>query len=154
MIIVLLMLTSTLAGCTGTDASNLEEQIADLEQSNDKMEDTISQKNNEISLLQELYEDSISDAEAERNSLLEQLEDSKTSSDNLILALQSDIAIQQNIVTQWKQTAEDSRTNLSGANMRNTDFTDAFMRYTDLSNTNLYNSKLHNADLRLSLIHI
>ena len=148
MIIVLLMLTSALAGCTGTDTSHLEGQIADLEQSNDEMEDTISQKNNEISLLQELYEDSISDAEAEKNSLLEQLEDSQTSSDNLILALQLDLAIQQNLVSQWKQTAEDSRTNLSGANMRNTDLTGALMRYTDLSNTNLYNSKLHNADLR------
>jgi len=43
MIIVLLMLTSALAGCTGTGTSNLEEQIADLEESNDEMEDTISQ---------------------------------------------------------------------------------------------------------------
>ena len=54
MIIVLLMLTSTLAGCAGDDTGNFEQQIADLQQSNNEMEDTISQKNNEISLLQEL----------------------------------------------------------------------------------------------------
>jgi uncharacterized protein YjbI with pentapeptide repeats len=148
MIIVLLMLTSALAGCTGTDTTDLEQQIEDLQQSNDQMNDTISQKNYEITLLQGLNSDVISDAEAEKNSLLEQLEDSKTSSDNLILALQSDLAIQQNLVTQWKQNAEDSRTILSGVNMGEADLTGAIMRYTDLSNTNLYNSKLHNADLR------
>ena len=59
MIIVLLMLTSALAGCAGDDTIDLEQQIADLQQSNDEMEDTISQKNNEISMLQELYADSI-----------------------------------------------------------------------------------------------
>ena len=37
MIIVLLMLTSALAGCTGTDTTDLEQQIADLQQSNDEM---------------------------------------------------------------------------------------------------------------------
>ena len=105
MIIVLLMLTSTLAGCTGTGTSNLEEQIADLEQSNDEMEDTISQKNNVISMLENYTEESISDAEAERNSLLEQLEDTETSlyelnsmieaANSLILTLQSDLVLQQ-----------------------------------------------------------
>ena len=37
MIIVLLMLTSALAGCAGDDTSDLEQQIADLQQSNDQM---------------------------------------------------------------------------------------------------------------------
>jgi len=88
MIIVLLMLTSALAGCTGTGTSNLEEQIVDLEQSNDEMEDTISQQNIEISLLQELYADSISDAETERSSLLEQLEVTIGQKNNEISMLQ------------------------------------------------------------------
>ena len=35
MIIVLLMLTSALAGCTGTDTTDLEQQIEDLQLSND-----------------------------------------------------------------------------------------------------------------------
>ena len=138
MIIVLLMLTSTLAGCTGTDASNLEEQIADLEQSNDEMEDTISQKNNEISLLQELYADSISDAETERSSLLEQLEDSKTSSDelnsmieeadNTIQQLNEDLLIRHNLVVEWIQRAASN------------DFSYANMSNVDLNNCLLYTS--------------
>ena len=37
MIIVLLMLTSALAGCTGTDTTDLEQQIEDLQQSNDHL---------------------------------------------------------------------------------------------------------------------
>ena len=127
-IIVLLMLTSALAGCTGTDTTDLEQQIEDLQQSNDEMEVTISQKNNEISLLQEFYEDSISDVEAERNSLLEQLEDTETSLDelnsmieaanSLILTLQSDLVLQQDLVAQWQQTAEDNLVDLSNQDLR------------------------------------
>ena len=41
MIIVLLMLTSALAGCAGTDTTDLEQQIEDLQQSNDQMNETI-----------------------------------------------------------------------------------------------------------------
>ena len=41
MIIVLLMLTSALAGCTGTDTTDLEQQIEDLQQSNSQMNETI-----------------------------------------------------------------------------------------------------------------
>ena len=42
MIIVLLMLTSALAGCAGTDTTDLDQQIADLQQSNDEMNETIN----------------------------------------------------------------------------------------------------------------
>ena len=45
MIIIILMLTSALAGCTSTDTSDLEQQIADLQQSNDEMNETINQQN-------------------------------------------------------------------------------------------------------------
>ena len=41
MIIVLLMLTSALAGCAGTDTTDLEQQIEDLQQSNYQMNETI-----------------------------------------------------------------------------------------------------------------
>ena len=37
------MLTSALAGCAGTDTSDLEQQIADLQQSNEEMNKTITQ---------------------------------------------------------------------------------------------------------------
>ena len=147
MIIVFLMLTSALAGCTGTDTTDLEQQIEDLQQSNDEMEVTISQKNNEISLLQEFYEDSISDVEAERNSLLEQLEDTETSLDeinsmieaanSLILTLQSDLVLQQDLVAQCQQTAEDNLVDLSGADLSGAD-----LRYAYLSDANLSGADL------------
>ena len=152
-IIVLLMLTSALAGCTGTDTTDLEQQIEDLQQSNDEMEVTISQKNNEISLLQEFYEDSISDVEVERNSLLEQLEDTETSLDeinsmieaanSLILTLQSDLVLQQDLVVQWQQTAEDNRADLSYISIMN----GAYLGNADLSNADLSNAYLIDVDL-------
>ena len=133
MIIVLLMLTSTLAGCTGTGTSNLEEQIADLEESNDEMEDTISQKNNVISLLENYTEELTSDAEMERSSLLEQLEDSKTSSDelnsmieeadNTIQQLNGDLLMQHNLVIEWILRA--AYDDFSYANMSNVDLNNA-----------------------------
>ena len=58
MIIVLLMLTSALAGCTGTDTTDLEQQIEDLQQSNEQMNETIynmeitlQERNTEIATL-------------------------------------------------------------------------------------------------------
>ena len=44
-IIVLLMLTSALAGCTGNDNSHLEQQITDLQESNDEMRDALFRQN-------------------------------------------------------------------------------------------------------------
>ena len=57
MIIVLLMLTSALAGCTGDDTSDLEQQIADLQQSNDEMNETINQQNEDNADLQSQLEE-------------------------------------------------------------------------------------------------
>jgi septal ring factor EnvC (AmiA/AmiB activator) len=56
MIIVLLMLTSALAGCTGTDTTDLEQQIEDLQQSNDEMNETINQQNQDNLELRTLLE--------------------------------------------------------------------------------------------------
>ena len=52
MIIVMLMLTSALAGCAGTDTTDLEQQIEDLQQSNDEMNETINQQNQDNADLQ------------------------------------------------------------------------------------------------------
>ena len=147
MIIVLLMLTSALAGCTGTDTTDLEQQIEDLQQSNDEMEVTISQKNNEISLLQEFYEDSISDVEAERNSSLDELNSMIEAANSLILTLQSDLVVQQDLVVQWQQTAEDNRANLSYANLIYADLTNADLEYAYLTGADLTNADLQNANL-------
>jgi outer membrane lipoprotein-sorting protein len=54
MIIVLLMLTSSLAGCAGNDTTDLEQQIADLQQSNDEMNETINQQSQDNAGLQQL----------------------------------------------------------------------------------------------------
>ena len=147
MIIVLLMLTSALAGCTGTDTTDLEQQIADLQQSNDEMEVTISQKNNEISLLQEFYEDSISDVEAERNSSLDELNSMIEAANSLILTLQSDLVVQQDLVVQWQQTAEDNLVDLSGAGLRGADLSNSDLIGANLSNADLTGANLYDADL-------
>ena len=52
MVIVLIMLTSALAGCTGTDTTDLEQQIEDLRQSNNEMNETINQQNQDNAELQ------------------------------------------------------------------------------------------------------
>ena len=57
MIIVLLMLTSALAGCAGTDTSDLEQQIEDLQKSNDEMNETINQQNQDNADLQSQLEE-------------------------------------------------------------------------------------------------
>ena len=114
MIIVLLMLTSALAGCTGTDTTDLEQQIEDLQQSNDEMNETMNQqnqantelqtqldeRNTEIATLNTnvaMLQSSIIDAETYRDSLLVLLEDSN----NTILTLHSDIVVQQDLVDVW-----------------------------------------------------
>ena len=153
MIIVLLMLTSSLAGCAGDDTSNFEQQIADLQQSNNEMEDIISQKNNEISLLQELYEDSISDAEAERNSSLDELNSMIEAANSLILTLQSDFVVQQNLVAEWIVRAinnDFSNVNLTDADLSYANLNGAILRFSDLSNANLTYANLGGADLRFA----
>ena len=57
MIIVLLMLTSALAGCTGDDTNDLEQQIEDLQQSNEVMSDTLYQRNQDNAELQSQLEE-------------------------------------------------------------------------------------------------
>ena len=142
MIIVLLMLTSFLAGCTATDTTDLDQQIADLEQSNGEMNETIynmeitlQERNTEIATLNSnlsMLQSSITVAETYRDSLLALREDSNNTKDDLlsmieavnnsILALQSDIVVQQNLVAEWivRGTHGDfSYANLSNADLNN-----------------------------------
>ena len=143
-IIVLLMLTSALAGWSLSETTDLEQQIADLQQSNDEMSETINQQKEDLA-----------DAETYRDSLLVSLEGSNTSNDelesmietanNTILTLQSDLAVQQDLVAQWQQTAEDNRANLSGVDLSN-----AHLFYVDLSGANLSGANLYDADLRFA----
>jgi uncharacterized protein YjbI with pentapeptide repeats len=183
MIILLLMLTSALAGCTGTDTSDQEQQIADLQQSNDEMNETINQQNQlnlelqiqldektqmistrETSILSynanivEL-ESSISSLEEHRYLLSSSLNESSEFTDEILgviemmnntmadlyislvenstLAqqLQIDLVAQQNLVTQWQQTAEDNRTNLSGVDLSGVE-----LRGADLSGVYWYDT--------------
>jgi uncharacterized protein YjbI with pentapeptide repeats/lysophospholipase L1-like esterase len=177
MIIVLLMLTSALAGCTGTDTTDLEQQIADLQQSNDEMNETIynmeitlQEKNSEIATLNSnvvMLQSSIADAETYRDSLLVLRENSNTSNDELesmieaannsILVLQSDLVVQQNLVVEWQQTAEDNRADLRGVDLSNANLTGAdltgayligaYLSGADLSGANLTGAYLSGADL-------
>ena len=113
MIIVLLMLTSALAGCAGTDTTDLEQQIEDLQQSNYQMNETIysmeitlQERNYEIETLNSnvaMLESTIVVEEMYRDSLLALLEESNSSneilmsiiedSNNSILALLNNLEI-------------------------------------------------------------
>ena len=170
MIIVLLMLTSALAGCTGTDTTDLEQQIEDLQQSNDQLNETIydmeislQERNTEIATLNSnvaMLQSTMAVEEIYRDSLLVLLEDSNTSNDelvsmieaanNTILVLQSDFVVQQNLIFTWMVRAINGNlpnTNLSGADLSYTNLYDANLSGTDLSYANLYGSDLRNANL-------
>ena len=167
MIIVLLVLTSVLAGCTGTDTTDLDQQIVDLQLSNDEMNETIynmeiilQERDTEIATLNtnvDLLQSSITDAETYRDSLLVRLEESNSSSEDLesmieaannsILTLQSDLIVQQDLVAQWQQTAEDDRADLSGADLSGADLSGADLSYANLSSAYLNGAYLIGANL-------
>ena len=76
----------------------------------------------------------------------------------LVQQLQSDLAIQQGLVAQWQQTAEDNRADLSYADLRNAglgyaDLRNADLRGADLIDADLYRADLSNADLRGANLH-
>jgi hypothetical protein len=126
MIIVLLMLTSALVGCIGTDTTDLEQQITDLEQSKNQMNETIhnmeitlQERNTEIAILNSnvaMLQSLIKNAEAYRDSLLVLLENSNASNDELvlmiedanysILSLNSEIIQQNNQIRLWMAGCE------------------------------------------------
>ena len=129
MIIVLLMLTSALAGCAGDETSDLEQQIADLQQLNDEFNETINQqkqdnaelqskleeRNTEIGALRSnlvMLQSTIVGEEMYRDSLLVLLEGSNTSNDelrtmlgavnNTIFSLNSQITHQKQQIRLWE----------------------------------------------------
>jgi|TARA_B110000438_G_scaffold58378_1_gene58431 uncharacterized protein YjbI with pentapeptide repeats/lysophospholipase L1-like esterase len=161
------MLTSALAGCAGTDTTDLEQQIVELQQSNDEMNETIyimgitlQERNTEISTLISnvaMLQSSIIETETYRDSLLVLLENSNTSADELesmieavnitILTLQTGLIVQQNLVAQWQQTVENDSANLSNASLIFADLSNVSLIFADLSNADLSNADLSGADL-------
>ena len=194
-LLALLLVSSSLAGCTGSDTSDLDQQIDDLQQSNDEMNETIGQLNQDnadlqqsldeksaliseyvtsIDMLNQQIEDSqsdisdlqeqLSEAEEFRDSILLLLDEFVNYSQNLtddwnelandynillealeaannsIQTLQTDLVIQQDLVIQWQQTAEDNRADLSGANLFNANLNNANLNYANLSGCLLYTS--------------
>jgi len=124
MIILLLMLTSALAGCTGDDTSDLEQQIADLQQSNDEMNETINYQSGQIGMWYELDRDN-----------QEQL-----------AILESMLEVQQDLVTEW--IVRGIYNDFSAVNLNDAELIEADLRYADLYWAQLYNANLSNADLR------
>ena len=169
------MLTSVLAGCTCTDTTDLDQQIVDLQLSNDEMNETIynmeiilQERDTEIATLNSnvaMLQSSINDAETYRDSLLVLLEDSNTSNDELesmieaannsILTLQSNLVVQQDLVAEWILRGIDndfSNVDLSGADLSyadlpHADLSGADLSYADLSRANLNHAYLYDADL-------
>ena len=127
----LLMIAASLAGCIGgedVDASDYENQIADLEEMLEAQNQTIAQRDATIDGL----EDGMSDAtqmiqdhvegiailEAYRDSLLVQLANSYNSSSELIVQLE----IANASILHLQQIAEDNRVDMPSANLSNVDF--------------------------------
>ena len=108
MIILLLMLTSALAGCTGDDTSDLEQQIADLQQSNDEMNETINYQSGQIGMWYELDRDN-----------QEQL-----------AILESMLEVQQDLVTEW--IVRGIYNDFSAVNLNDAELIEADLRYADL----------------------
>ena len=50
-ILIMIMLTSVLAGCTSTDTSGLDKQIEDLQESNDNLTAELASANENIVLI-------------------------------------------------------------------------------------------------------
>ena len=153
MIIVLLMLTSALAGCTIDDRNDQYPSYEDLAQENQQMTLVIEE-------LKENYWDMHNQLN-ESNSSLDELNSMIEAANNSILTLQSDLVVQQDLVTEWivRGAHNDfSGANLSGAHLGTADLsnadlsnaylTDAGMYDAFLNNANLTGADLTNADLR------
>ena len=150
MIIVLLMLTSALAGCTGTDTTDLEQQIEDLQQSNDEMNETINQQNQDNLELRTLLEGlqlSLDDLDME----LQQLNDEMNETINQQRQdLMDEINWANNTVNWAHMDLRDAmlfNANLTDANLTDADLYNAILRGANLSNADLTNANLASADL-------
>ena len=146
MIIVLLMLTSALAGCTGTDTTDLEQQIADLQQSNDEMNETINQQNQDNLELRTLLEGlqlSLDDLDME-------LQQSNDEMNETINQQRQDLMDEINWVNNTADWAYMNLSNayLSDTNLNNANLSNANLRYAGLSNADLTNADLSWADMR------
>ena len=126
MIMVLLMLTSALAGCTGNDTSDLEQQIVDLQQSNDEMNETINQQNQVNLVLQSQLD--------EKTQMISTMETSISSYNTNIVELESSI-----------YSLEELRTLLSSSLNESSEFTDEILGVIEKINSTM-------ADLSASLV--
>jgi hypothetical protein len=172
MIIVLLMLTSALAGCAGTDTTDLEQQIEDLQQSNDEMNETINnmgfylqERDTEILTLNSnvlLLQSSTADIEANRDSAIMLLEAANESNEmlelmlvnanNSIQYLQTELMTQENQTIQWRDAAENNSTSewsnyLAGTDLSGADLTGALLVGASLYGTTLINAYLGGVNL-------
>ena len=131
--------------------AGLESNIAGLEAAMTLMEE---QRDSLLALLsdsQEFANQTIALAEA-MNETVSGLHAMLGENATLVQQLQSDLAIQQGLVAQWQQTAEDNRADLSYADLRNAGLGYADLRNADLSgadliDADLYRAELSNADL-------
>ena len=150
MIIVLLMLTSALAGCTGTDTTDLEQQIVDLQQSNDEMNETINQQNQDNLELRTLLEG----LQLSLDDLDKELQQSNDEMNETINQQRQDLMDEINWVNNtvnwaYMNLSNDNlnNANLRGANLSNADLRDAYLSYADLSGADLSNANLFDANL-------
>ena len=140
MIIVLLMLTSALAGCTGTDTTDLEQQIVDLQQSNDEMNETINQQNQDNLELRTLLEGlqlSLDDLDME----LQQ------SNDEMNETINQQIQDLMDEINWVNNTVNWSYMDLTGANLNNANLNNANLNNANLKGANLKGANLKGANL-------
>ena len=132
--------------------AGLESNVAGLEASIPLMEE---QRDALLALLsdsQEFANQTIALAEA-MNETIAGLHAMLGENATLVQQLQSDLAIQQSLVAQWQQTAEDNRADLSwvylvGVGLGNADLSGADLRWANLRDAGLFGANLSGADLR------
>ena len=85
-VLVMIMLTSVLAGCTSSDTANLEQQIIDLQESNDNLTAELESLESNINLMNSIsleLQESLSSANDTLNSINIQLSLKEESISNL-----------------------------------------------------------------------
>jgi|TARA_B110000438_G_scaffold40934_1_gene40839 ELWxxDGT repeat protein len=96
-ILIIIMLASVLAGCTSTDTSDLDQQIVDLQQSNDNLTAELESSNENIALMSSItldLQEALSDANISLSELNIQLSDKEVVMISLTLqrdTLQNDL---------------------------------------------------------------
>jgi uncharacterized protein YjbI with pentapeptide repeats len=180
LMIAVLLITTTLAGCLGGakefDSSDLEQRIADLEQSNDETNQTVVQqalKDMNLTIIQQAQinadllasilsiQGDIATSQSAITSIITELEQVNSTDDDLLAQLlhaqQSLTSLEGNLTNAMNNLTQSlnditSPRNMSGANLRSDNLDGADLRYADLRDSDLRYVQLRGANLSFAVL--